>query len=251
MTKRKLYKRVALLFILPIALTGCARQDLEQAQATIAEYETEIADLNTQISDLETKLQERSGINGDSETSISSYSTEAELEEVGDVSSKIQIDGYLEYSGSYQAPNTASISLLSTATITPSNNWSVRIDGTSSYYSHPSGVVGVIKMSNIDEEVPEQYYKSDFIDPFLGALPHEGEKTTRIYVDTKYAGITTETSITGNETPSILKFGVFGKGSTACTYCFYYEGKRDATKSELVDTLIKSMTLEKREVRVE
>lgn len=234
-----------------VTFTGCAKDDLKEAQATIQEYEAEIASLNTQVTELEDKLQSQSGINGDSETSISSYNKEAEVEEVGDVSSKVQVDGYLEYSGCFQAPNTASINLLSTATITPSNNWSVRIDGTTSYYTHPSGVVGVIKMSNISDEVSEEYYKSDFIDPFLNALPHEGEKTTRIYVDTTYSGITTETAVTGNEKPSILKFGVFGKGSTACAYCFYYEGKRDATKSELVDSLIKSMTLEKKTVRVE
>lgn len=237
--------------LIVLGLSACSNAELEETQAVLADTQQENADLQAQIAELTTKLQAQEGINTGSETAITSFNTEADVEAVGDVGSRIQVDGLLEYSGSYQAPNTSSVNLLDTASIAPSSNWSIRLEGTTSYYSHPSGVVGVIKMSNISSEIDEMYYQEDLIDPFLNALPHDGSKTSRIYVDTTYAGLATETSITANEEPAILKFGVFGKGTTACVYCFYYDGKKDATKSELVDTLIKSMYIEKRQVKVE
>lgn len=242
---------IPIALVMLIGLSACNGGALEEAEAQIADLQAENEDLYTQIEELSLELEEKSGIDSESETGISSYDTEANVETVEDVSSKVQVDGLLEYTNSYQAPNTACINLLDTATIAPSSNWSVRMDGTTSYYSHPAGVVGVIKMSNIDSEIDEIYYEDDLINPFLDALPHDGVKTSRIYVDTKYAGLTTETSITNDGEPAILKFGVFGRGTTACVYCFFYDGKKDATKSELVDTLIKSMYMEKKQVKLE
>lgn len=246
-----LYKKIGIALVLSLVLSGCDNKELEEAQKQISVLTEERDSLSLQLQDMSEQLTSLQGIDTETTTSITSYSTVANVNTVEDVSAKIQVDGLLEYSGSFQAPNTASINLLETATIIPSSNWSVRIDGTTSYYSHPSGVNGVIKMSNITNEVDEIYYQSDFIDPFLKALPSDGVKTTRIYVDTKYAGLSTETAITQNENPAILKFGVFGRGTTSCVYCFYYDGKKDVTKSELIDGLIKSMTIEKRGVRVE
>ena len=242
---------VVMVALMSIGLSACSGDELEETKVALATVQQETSDLQAQVADLTTKLQDQEGIDTESETSIASYDTEANVENVGDVSTRVRVDGLLEYSGSYQAPNTSSINLLDTASISPSSNWSIRLEGTTSYYSHPSGVVGVIKMSNIESEIDSYYYQEDLIDPFLNALPHTGSKTSRIYVDTKYAGLATETSTTTNEEPAILKFGVFGKGTTACVYCFYYDGKKDATKSELVDTLIKSMYVEKRQVKVE
>lgn len=233
-----------------VGLSACGENVDYETQ--IAELQTENDSLYAEIEELQSQLDDKSGIDTESPTTISSYNTEAEVEEVGNVTSKVQVDGLLEYTGAVQAPNTASINLLDTATIEPTNNWSIRMDGTTTYYSHPAGVVGVIKMSHIDDEIPSEYYEDEFIKPFLDALPQNGvSRTSRIYVDTKYAGISAEASLSSSETPAILKFGVFGRNETACVYCFYYEGKKDATKSELVDTLIKSMKVNKLEVKIE
>ena len=248
---KKFVKISAVLLSAMLALTGCSNKELEEANATIAQLTEENESLNAQVTELLQDMEDNSGISTDSETTISSYSTTPEVNTVDDLNSIVHIDGLLEYTNSYQAPNTSSINLVDSATITPSANWSVRIDGTTSYYSHPTGVLGTIKMSNMDSEVDSIYYQEDFIDPFLQALPHDGVKTSRIYVNTKYAGLSTETSIQSNQQPAILKFGVFGRGQTACVYCFYYPGKMDVTKSELVDTLIGSMSMEQGDVKVE
>lgn len=251
--KQKNIKRLVLgtqVALCLLGLTGCGdKVDTEQLQAQIQQDAQDKQQLEEQVAELQEQLDKVNGINEDN-TSITSYDTESQTGEVKDVDSLIQTDGVLEYTGSYQAPNTGSLNLTDSISIVPANSWTLKLDGSKTYFSHPQGVYGVIKITSIDEEVDSAYYEDELMNPFLEALQSTGSKVDRIYVDTHYAGLSAEVVTTSNGEPSILKCGVFGKGNNACVYCFYYAGKKDATKSDLVDSLLNSMTFNRGKVSV-
>ena len=251
--KRTMKSAVMLSLILAsgvVGLTGCGdKVNVEELQAQIEQDASDKKALEEQVSDLQAQLDKANGMNDDS-TSICSYDTESQTGEVKDVDSLVQTDGVLEYTGSYQAPNSGSLNLTDSISVVPSNSWTMKIDGSKTYFSHPQGVYGVIKISSIDEEVDSAYFEDELMNPFLEALQSSGSKVDRIYVDDHYAGLSAEVVTTSNDKPSILKCGVFGKGTNACVYCFYYAGKKDNTKSDLVDSLLNSMTFNRGKVSV-
>ena len=104
---KKFVKISAVLLSAMLALTGCSNKELEEANATIAQLTEENESLNAQVTELLQDMEDNSGISTDSETTISSYSTTPEVNTVDDLNSIVHIDGLLEYTNSYQAPNTS------------------------------------------------------------------------------------------------------------------------------------------------
>ena len=176
MIRKRTMKSAVMLSLILAGLTGCGdKVNVEELQAQIEQDASDKKALEEQVSDLQAQLDKANGMNDDS-TSISSYDTESQTGEVKDVDSLVQTDGVLEYTGSYQAPNSGSLNLTDSISVVPSNSWTMKIDGSKTYFSHPQGVYGVIKISSIDEEVDSAYFEDELMNPFLELYKVQGAK---------------------------------------------------------------------------
>lgn len=228
-----------------IILSGCGKKPegptYEELQQQVAElssanmaYEDDIAALERTIAGL-------------SDTDKFPYSI-ADVEDGSgnktfkSVNGKILFSKELTYPGSMQAPNTSGIKLSDKFTIKPSDNWIVQMNGTTTKYRHPNGVYGTIKVIRISDPVKTNVLKDEAVVPFVEAVPHTTEpEYDEIYFDDRSRGMQVTLNILNNSKPALVKSGVCGIGETGLVYTFYYDGDRDNAKTELINSLLRSV----------
>lgn len=158
------------------------------------------------------------------------------------VNGKILFSKELTYPGSTQAPNTSGIKLSDKFTIKPSDNWIVQMNGTTTKYRHPNGVYGTVKVIRISDPVKTDKLKEESVIPFVDAVPHTTEpEYDEIYFDDRSRGMQVTLNILNNSKPALVKSGVCGIGETGLVYTFYYDGDRDSAKTELINSLLRSV----------
>lgn len=240
-----------------ICLTGCGSELQEQYDQLVSESDllrAENEGLKTEVNTLKSQLQDVAGVKGGKDDGINEIDTNNKSDNFVNIESKaIKFNETLRYTGMYEAPNSSKIMLSDKVTVNPSNNWVVSMDGTSTKYNHPDGIIGEIKVQSIAEVVDDIFIESDMIQPFLDTLDlRVPAYTNKIYVGDIWSGMCCTALINAdNETNSaMLKFGVLGYKDIAIVYCFYYDGEMNSTKTELIDTLVRSMTIDKEQVKV-
>ena len=241
-----------------MSLTGCKGGDDESLQNMYDELEmdyelsqVELEEANEKIADLEDKLSESSGVTEDNAKGIDGLDLTNNAESFERAGSRLKFESTLKYTDAYQDPNTSSLMLSDEISVDPSNNWVIEIDGTNTRYNHPTGIVGEISVESIDEEVQDIFLENEILKPFLETLNKKSDYTYRVYVGKEWKGMCNTALITTDTGDGIVKSGIIGVEDVAVTYCFYYDGEVDRTKSELIDSLIKSMTIKGSAVRID
>lgn len=267
--KSTVTKLTAITLTIALGLTGCgttggssgADIDWETEYATLDSQYKELQDekgtLQAQVDELSEQLKNMNGVAPDNANGIESLNLPSDYQ-FNEVGSKIQFQWALKYPTGSQAPNTSKVQLYQGCTIDPSNNWIVQMDGTTTRYNHPQGISGEIAIQIYEEEASESTYEEEIMGPFIELLDTTVDPFTySIFVDDKLCGkcstaiINVDNNEAGQDT-AILKFGIFGYKGVAVSYCFYYDGKMDKTKTELVDSLIRSIRLNNgSEVRID
>lgn len=259
-------KRTAMIMVAGImsltGITGCggsggSGEGEGDYDTLLADYEAllmERDDLALQVEDLESKLADTSGVVADNSGGIDGLDTDESSDEFVSLGSKIQFENTLRYTDAYQAPNTSEVKLCDDVFIDPSNNWIIEMDGTSTRYNHPQGIVGEINIQYYDESnaIDSVFMEGELLQPFIETLQVRVTPVTyKIYVDDIWAGMCSTALIDTDTGTAILKFGVLGYNGIALTYCFYYEGEMDSTRTELIDTLVRSIKFGDAEVRTD
>lgn len=234
-----------------VMLSGCDKgPSKEEIQAendslllTMAENESKIAELEATVASLK-------GGDGPS-TAISEVSDGSGMKTFNSIGGKILFSEVLEYTGASQAPNTSKLNISDRISIVPSDNWVIQMNGTTTKYSHPNGIYGTIKVSTIPEVIKADLIESTMLEPFTNAIPHTSIQNSKVYLEDVWRGMATEMTILNNEKPAVVKCGVLGYSDLALTYCFYYEGDKDNTKTELINNLLKSIKFGELQLRIE
>lgn len=261
-------KLTAATLVLVTSLTGCGSSagsdvaiDWEAEYATLdsqySNLQSEYSEMSAQVSELTEQLKSMNGVAPDNANGVDSINLPSDYQ-FNEVGSRIQFQWALKYPTGSQAPNTSKVQLYQGCTIDPSNNWIVQMDGTTTRYNHPQGISGEIAIQIYDDEASESSYEEEIMGPFIELLNTTVDPFMySIFVDDRLCGkcstaiINIDNNEAGQDT-AILKFGILGYKGVAISYCFYYDGKMDRTKTELVDSLIRSIRLNNgAEVRID
>lgn len=256
LSNKKIKGITAATLTLIISLTGCtsggdsAQINWEEEYASLDQQysalQSENSTLTSQVNELSEQLKSMNGVAPDNANGVDSVNLPSEYQ-FNEVGSKIQFQWALKYPTGSQAPNTSKVQLYQGCTIDPSNNWIVQMDGTTTRYNHPQGISGEIAIQTYEDEANESSYEEEIMGPFIELLDTSVDPFMySIFVDDKLCGkcstaiINIDNNEAGQDT-AILKFGILGYKGVALSYCFYYEGKMDRTKTELIDSLIRSI----------
>lgn len=231
-----------------IALTGCgtSKADLEAENDAIM---TELVEAQEQLDQLQSTIEALTG--EESPTAISSIEDGSNAQTFNSLNGKILFPSELTYKDSSQGPNNASINLSKTITIIPSDNWTIQMDGTTTKYSHPNGIYGTIKIGATDKVYKGEEVEPEMLEPFTSTIPYTSISNSKIYLEDVWRGMSSEMTIINNNKPAVIKCGLFGYSDVCLMYTFYYDGDKDNTKTELIDNLLKTITVGALQLRIE
>lgn len=243
-------KRVAVLGLtacMVISLAGCnfGKEEgptKEELIADNAAYSSLIDQQVAQIAELESTIKAMTGSEGPT-TAISAVGDGSDKLGFNSMAGKLLFPVAFEYPGAQQAPVASKIQIDAGTYLSPSSNWVVNINGTTSEYSHSFGINGIVKVAALTERKSNEDIKTEMIDPFIAAIPTTSSTSTKIFFNDSELGVMYTLGTTVDNQEGILKLAVFATSSRAITFCFFYPGASDTTKNELVDSMIKSLQL--------
>lgn len=251
--KKKSLICMAIVAVMAVGITGCKKDEgptKEELQAENSMMISMLAEKEVQIEQLNNTVQSLMGSDGPA-TAISEVADGTGNKTFNSIGGKIIFPTNLEYKDSVQGPNTSSIKLSERITIVPSDNWVIQMNGTTTKYSHPNGIYGTIKVSAIKEAFKNNIISEEVMNPFLDSIPYTKCETGTIYLEQTERGIYADVNILNNGKPAVMKCGVMGYIDTAMVYTFYYEGDYDATKDELINSLLKTIKVGQQQLRIE
>lgn len=249
---KKRLAALGLVAIMCMSLAACGKggPTKEELQSDNDLLTTMVADYEEQVGKLEQTIEALSGREGPLE-SISSVSDGSGKKTFNSIGGKILFPGELKYTNATQAPNTSKLNLSDKISIVPSDNWVVQINGTTTQYSHPSGVYGTIKVASIVEIVKASEIDETILKPFIDTIPHISEELGSIFIEDNWRGRHATMTILNNEKPAVLKCGVIGYSDISMSYTFYYDGDIDSNKTELINSLLKTISFGSQKMRIE
>lgn len=234
--------------MLAVSLTGCgpSKAELEAENDALMD---ELVSTQEQLEQLQNTVETLTG--EESPTSISSIEDGSNAQTFNSLNGKILFPSELTYAGSSQGPNNASINLSKTITIIPSDNWMIQMNGTTTKYSHPNGIYGTIKIGATDKVYKGEEVEPEMLEPFTSTIPYTSIINSKIYLEDVWRGMSSEMTIINNNKPAVIKCGLFGYSDVCLTYMFYYDGDKDNTKTELINNMLKTITVGSLKLRIE
>ena len=240
-----------------VTLTGCGKNDGSLDSMSKSEL-VELA--NSQMTELEqayTKIEEAEkllkGIQGEEVPS-------AAISAMGDGTGRLTFNSFqnkiifpkpFEYPGSTQISNTASVNITQSLNVAPTNNWALKLSGTTLELEHTSGISGKITAGEIRELYPRETMQDEVFTQFFAELPPDTVKYSKLFLDDNWWGLQAMSPTFIDSEDAFLRVGMAGIGEQCFTYSFVYKGKQDAGKDEVILTLLKTMKLFGQTLRVE
>lgn len=249
---------VLMLVITLISLTGCGNKSKDPLMSM---KKAELVNLaNSQMTELEqayTRIDEvEKLLKGIQDEEVPS----AAISVMGDGTGRLTFNSFqdkiifpkpFEYPGSTQISNTASVNITQSLNVSPTNNWSMRLKGTTLELEHSSGISGIIKAGAIKEIHPRETLQDEVFAPFFAELPPDTVIYSKLFLDDNWWGLQAMTSTFIDSEDAYLRMGMAGIGEQCFTYSFVYKGKQDAGKDEVILTLLKTVKLFGQTLRVE
>lgn len=235
------YKKLGVLFsilCMSVSLVGCGdktisnqKKEIKQLKATIESQKATINQLNEDIKGL-----------GITEVKYDSSLKEVEGSKVPifeTIDGKLVFPTKLEMPNSKEAVNNSNIMVGNKYKFTPSNNWLMRLQGSTLELSHPSKVWGNMKAISITEPVSTDILKT-LLQGFYKKFPATTITYRDIFIDGRNAGMMSKAPITVDDKPYMVNVGVIQKGEFAMLLLFASEEDGTGVQQELIDLLISS-----------
>lgn len=254
LNKFKNTKSVSKLMILTIIgailITGCGKsEDKEYEDMSKDELITEIYDLESRNSKLFTenanykKLISSIDSSGSTLPAISTMNDGSGNLTFNTYDSKMIFPSTWQYPGSKEISANTRIVLAEHFSVAPSNGWITKLSGASLELEHTNGVSGLIKVGQIEDMYDTKLMKDEVVAPWFSSFSKETVIYTDIFVDNRMRGVQAKTPIYIDGEEAYLKAGIFGLGEYSVQYVFVYRGINDASKDEVIDAILNSMTL--------
>lgn len=255
MIKRSIALALSLL-VTSTLLTGCGDKDplTKLSKGELIDLANEQAGLieeNTnRVTELENLLQ---GVQEEEvpTASISIMEDGTDRMTFNSFDGKITFPTPFEYPGSTQAPNTSSINITSTLNINPTNNWAIKLNGTTLKLEHNSGISGSIKAGYIEEIYDRQALQDEVMSSFFAAFPPSTITYSKLFLADGWWGCDAQapTRIDGED--AYIRAGMLGLGEQSFVYVFVYKSKQDATKDEAILSLLRTISMGGQQLSIE
>ena len=166
--------------------------------------------------------------------------------------SKIIFPSSFVYPGSESMLPDGKINIVSTVTVRPSSTWISRINGSALELENTStGISGTIKVNNSTQVIEQSKMEEEVLKPWFDQMKLTTVTYTDIFADQNIVGKQAETPIMINSESAYLICGMALVNGVTVTYIFVYRGNMDITKSDLVKTILNSITIEGSELTVQ
>ncbi len=233
--KKKLAVMVMVLMVLP--LTGCDKQiakqkkEIKALKETIVKKDAQIAQLNKDIEGLGiTELKKDTSLREVEGSKVPKFET---------IDGKIVFPTKLEMPNATEAVNHSYIQVGDKFRFSPSNNWQLRMQGSTLEVSHPLKIWGNIKAINMPEEVAQEPLKN-MLQAFFKKFPATTISYREVFIDGRNAGMIAKAPLTVDEKPFVVNVGVIQKGEYALLVLMAYEDNQTGAQQEMLDLLLSS-----------
>lgn len=256
---KRVISLIAVSLILAGLTTGCSGDDplSGKSKSDVVSYahqlETENGDLTEQLSIATEKLK---GIQTDTvETSaITEFGDGTGRLTLNSDDSVVKLPAPFEYPNSTQSYNASSVVLTDNVYIKPSANWLVSLPGSEVQFEHTlSEISGTIKVGSKDKTLdnikPDML--TDTITNFFANMPPDQVSYSKLYLESDWVGIDAKAHTFIDEDDAQIRCGMLGYGDVNITYVFSYKGDKDSSKDELIVSLLQTLTMYNKSLRVE
>lgn len=235
--------------VLCSALSGCSA-------ATVLEKNKEIEQKDEQINNLQDEIaQLRVDIKN---LSVTEVSPETSLKEVEGTEVPVfeTIDGKIKFPNTLQLPNSkfdvnnSYVMVGSRFRFNPSNNWLMRLKGTSLEFSHPSKLWGTIKAVSITEPMPFESMQP-LLQNFFNGFPATTITYRKVFIEDAISGLIAKANLTVDGKPHVVNVGFVQRGEFAVLILFDFEDDNSGVQQELIDLLISSGTFGESKLKLE
>ena len=240
----KIWKKIVVIGmvgVLCLSTTGCdktiaeQKEKIKQLEATIVEKDSEIEMLNQAIND----------------TSVTEQRVTTSLQKVDGkivpefkfVEDSIVFPNKFELPGATKDAIVSQIKLGSMFSLSPSNNWAVKIDGSKLSFNHPAKVWGEMKSLLLEEGLRDSDTMKSLLQPFYTGFPATTIRYRQIFLDSDLVGMASDAAITVEEKPYHVVLGFFNRGDSAVEFLFTYEDDGTGVQYELINSLVGSCEL--------
>ncbi len=250
-------KILAVILVLGISLmiTSCGSQgntdtnyaeqvaNLQRENALMAEI---IKEDEEKIKSLEDTIAALTG--GEVRAAITSIEKGSNVKTFNSINGATWFITPFEYKGSTLAPSTSKLYITDKVMLVPSSNWIIKMQGSSVEFNHHSGIIGIIKVGTIEEVIPPEQIQGSIFQPFINNIPSDKVVYGDIFINERCWGKYANINTTIDAQPATLKAGAIGYGGISVTYMFGYDTEYDATKNELIDTLLKTLKINNQDI---
>ncbi len=218
-----------------LILFGCSEESLrgkiKELEKVVEEKDAEIAYMKERLGGLQITEQTP-------QTSL--YTLEgASVPTFQTIEDKIVFPNRLMLPASSDDANNSFIQLGSTFKFMPSNNWVVRMQGTTMEVSHPSKISGSLRAVKIKDLVPEESMQ-DLLKGFFNNFPATNIQYRKVFLADRLAGLIAFANIEIDGKPNVVNVGFVQRGDFAVIKLFVFEDDETGVQQELIDLLISS-----------
>lgn len=224
-------------------LVGCeGKKEIENLRKTVTALEEENKQLKEKLAGMnisevipESSLREVEG------STVPEFQT---------IDGKIKFPNKLEVSNSKDDVNNSYVRVGSVFNFYPSNNWIIKLDGSTLELSHPSKVWGRVKAISVEESVPEENMRG-LLQKFYNKFPATTVSYRKVFMDDRVVGMLSRAEIKVDKKPYIINVGFAVRGDYGVLFLFAYEKGESTVQQELVDLFISSGTYSDAKISLE
>lgn len=264
MRKTTLLKGVALSLSVALVagLTACGEDEnadplLSESKESLInrlyDYDVQLVNAKTEISNLNEQIKALMQTTSTVSAGVVTLDDGTGRKTFKTVDGLISLPGAWNFPGSEQAPNTSSINVSSTVVVTPTYNWSIQFAGTKIEVYHTSEVSGLITVGNLGKEAKkyDMTLLQDAIGGYFEQIPYESLNYSRIYVNNEWRGMDVKGTTTVDGDIATLRGGMLSVDETSVQYFFIYADEPDSARDEVILSLIKTLTINKKTISIE
>lgn len=257
---RKKLLSILLVITLVAGISGCSKDEdkdplLSESKETLVDaihsQEDEITGLITEIEDLEIKLK---GVTGE-DVPPEAIST------IGDGTGRLSFNSYkntitfpelLMYPEALSTPALNDVYITENVSFTPTANWIMKLDGTTTELEYTDEITGTIKVVAYDTMYDIEILKARLQEWVDTLPPDEKMQWTKIFLADNFCGydILSKESMIDAE-PAVIRIGMFAYGQKAVSYSFVYRGENSPLKDEAIKNIITSIEINKHQLEME
>lgn len=222
-----------------LPLAGCGDDDLEAQVKSLTEQ-------NEQL------------LQSQSENTITEQSVDSSLQQIEEtgnfeffkIEDKIIFPDSLVVPDSTVGVSDSNVRVGSEFSFTPSDNWLVRVKGSTVEFNHPANVWGSIKAISVEETAPSSTFKP-VIQSFFSRFPKTTIEYRSLFLEEYEVGVLASAKMTVDKKDHVVNVGFVTQGESGVLFMFDYEDNKTGIQQELIDSLVGSGVIGDAKIKID